>query len=50
MFFKLVTVWCEHLLEIIAVMLSLHKLKKSHSQIGDHLKITKFFVTIIIHQ
>ena len=40
----------EHSQETIAIILSLYNLKKSHSQIADHLKITKSSVTTIIHR
>ena len=40
----------EHSPEIIAVILSLHQLGKSHSQIGHHLKIAKSSVTTFIHR
>ena len=40
----------EHSQETIAIILLLHNLKKSHSQIADHLKIAKSSVTTIIHQ
>ena len=40
----------EHSQETIAIILSLHNLKKSHSQIANHLKIAKSSVTTIIHR
>ena len=40
----------EHSSETIAVILCLHKLKKSHAQIAEHVKIPKSSVTTILHR
>ena len=39
----------EHLAETLAVIISLHEVGKLHAQIDDHLKLSKFTVTSIIH-
>ena len=40
----------EHSSDIIAVIISLHNLKKSDYQIADHVKLAKFTVIFIIHR
>jgi transposase len=40
----------EHSSETIAIILTLKNLSKSHAQIVDHLKLSKFIVIIIVHR
>ncbi len=47
---KLKTFRREHSSETIAVILILKNLSKSHEQIVDHLKLSKFIVIIIVHR